>query len=235
VPDLGTLNPDKWIDADAYLFDIDGTLLNAYGGAHYNAFHSALKAIFHIDSKIDGVPLHGNTDIGILRAVLEREGIEPSEFDRGLDLALAHMCAEVERHRHQIRSEVCPAIPDLVRHLHSQGRLLGVASGNLERIGWLKVEAAGLRQYFSFGSFSDRAEMRADIFRVGIEEARRRVGPHASVCVIGDTPADIQAAHHNNVPIVAVATGIYSEPQLAAHAPEILLSCCTELFSAVAP
>jgi len=64
--------PLKWIDTDAYLFDIDGTLLNAYGGAHYNAFHSALKKSFDLDCKIDGVQMHGNTDIGILRAVLAR-------------------------------------------------------------------------------------------------------------------------------------------------------------------
>jgi phosphoglycolate phosphatase len=226
------LNPAKWIEADAYLFDIDGTLLNAYGGAHYQAFHSALKTVFALECKIDGVPLHGNTDIGILRAVLRREGVDEATFNVGLDRALAHMCEEVERNRGQIRSEVCPSIPQLVHHLHADGRLLAVASGNLERIGWLKIEAAGLREYFAFGSFSDHAEMRHDIFRAGVAEAKRRLGQQASVCVIGDTPADIQAAREISIPVIAVATGIYSRSELAAYSPNILLSCCTDLFTA---
>ncbi len=230
--DWSVLNTAKWIEADAYLFDIDGTLLNAHGGAHYQAFHSALKAIFAVECKIDGVPLHGNTDIGILRAVLRREGVDETTFNVGLDRALVHMCDEVERNRGQIRSEVCPSIPQLVRHLHADGRLLGVASGNLERIGWVKIEAAGLRKYFAFGSFSDRAELRSDIFRAGVAEAQRRLGQQASVCVVGDTPADIQAAHEINVPVVAVATGIYSQADLAAYSPDSLLACCTDLFTA---
>src|SRR5437660_8150935 len=130
--------PAKWIEADAYLFDIDGTLLNAYGGAHYNAFHSALKHSFNLDCKIDGVPLHGNTDIGILRAVLRREGLADVDFDRQRSSLLAHMCEQVELNRAQIRAEVCPAITELVSFLSSRGKLLGVASGNLGKLGWLK-------------------------------------------------------------------------------------------------
>ena len=229
MPETASLNPAKWIEADAYLFDIDGTLLNAHGHAHYNAFHSALKEVFSLDCRIDGVPLHGNTDIGILRAVLNREGV--SELpDPELDRALAHMCEEVERNRSQVRSEVCPAIPELVQTLHARGHLLGVASGNLERIGWIKIEAAGLRNYFSFGVFSDRTELRADIFRLAIAEVRKRLGQAATVCVIGDTPADIIAARANQISVIAVATGIYSREQLLEHSPDIVVGCCTELF-----
>jgi phosphoglycolate phosphatase len=230
VRETVSLNPAKWIEADAYLFDIDGTLLNAYGGAHYNAFHSALKEVYSLDCRIDGVPLHGNTDIGIIRAVLEREGI--SELHSSdLERALAHMCTEVERNRSQVRSEVCPSIPDLVATLFARGHLLGVASGNLERIGWIKVEAAGLRPYFSFGVFSDRTEQRTDIFRLGIAEAKRRLGDSATVCIIGDTPADILAARANHIQVIAVATGIYTRDQLAEHSPDSVVGCCTELFA----
>ena len=228
IPEI--LDPHKWIDADAYLFDIDGTLLHATGRAHYNAFNTALRDIFGVDTTIDGVPWHGNTDIGILRAVLRREGIPDGDLDGQLAATVSLMCAEVERNRSFVRSQVCPSIPSLVRILHSHGKLLGVASGNFSLIGWVKVEAAGLRDYFSFGSFSDQAELRSDIFRHAIAEARRRLGETASVCVVGDTPADIQAARENGIPIVAVATGIYSTTQLAEHQPDVLLGCCDELF-----
>src|SRR5258707_2979384 len=72
----------RWSDADAYLFDIDGTLLNSRDGVHYNSFHAALRAAFGITAQIDGVPVHGNTDVGILRAVAHRHGIGAAEFER---------------------------------------------------------------------------------------------------------------------------------------------------------
>jgi phosphoglycolate phosphatase len=219
----------KWIDADAYLFDIDGTLLNAYGGAHYNAFHSALKRSFNLDCKIDGVPLHGNTDIGILRAVLAREGLNNGELEAKLAETLEHMCDEVERNRAQMEAMVCPGIIELIEHLHSQGKLLAVASGNLERIGWVKIEAAGLREYFSFGAFSDGHEKREDIFRNGVAEVTRRLGADATACVVGDTPADINAAKAVGIPVIAVATGIYTLEHLSEHAPDVCVKSCAEL------
>jgi len=53
---------------DAYLFDIDGTLANTRGGVHYNSFHTALREVYGCEGRIDDVPVHGNTDLGILRA-----------------------------------------------------------------------------------------------------------------------------------------------------------------------
>jgi len=218
----------RWIEADAYLFDIDGTLLNASGRAHYNAFTAGLKHGLGLECTIEGVPWHGSTDISILRAVAEREGISAELFSRALPQILARMRLEVENNRASIRAKVCPSIPELVRNLDSLGKLLGIASGNLETIGWLKVEAAGLRKYFAFGSFSDEREQRSDIFAHGIAEARIRGAQ--TVCIIGDTPQDVRAAKDNNVPVIAVATGIYDFEQLRAELPDACVSCCSDLL-----
>jgi phosphoglycolate phosphatase-like HAD superfamily hydrolase len=140
----------------------------------------------------------------------------------------------VERNRAQVQANVCPGIPELVEILHSQKKLLGVATGNLERIGWIKIEAGSLRNYFSFGVFSDQTEKREDIFRLGIAEVKRRLGPEASVCVVGDTPADINAAKAVGVPVIAVATGIYTLEQLTEFSPDIAVASCAELLQAAA-
>src|SRR5881396_2801525 len=137
-----------WNAADAYLFDIDGTLLNSRDPVHYFAFRNAVKDVFGIEAKIDGVPVHGNTDIGILRAVLQRAGIADAQIDARLPQMIEQMCAEVERNQEQMRPELCPSMHELVSGLHAQGKLLGAASGNLELIGWLKIEKAGLRKLF---------------------------------------------------------------------------------------
>jgi phosphoglycolate phosphatase-like HAD superfamily hydrolase len=222
----------RWLDGDAYLFDIDGTLLNSRDGVHYHAFHSAIQSVFGVSSHIDGVPVHGNTDLGIVRAVLEREGVAAERFERGIPQLIEHMCNEVARNAARLAPELCPAITDLLSLLESQRRLLGVVSGNLERIGWLKLEASGLRTFFAFGTFSDRHEKREDIFAAGVQEARRRLGSEdASVYIVGDTPADIRAARAVGVPVVALATGIFAIEELAKHHPDACFSSCTDLLA----
>lgn len=223
----------RWLDADAYLFDIDGTLLNSRDGVHYHAFHTALREVFDIHMLIDGVPVHGNTDPGILRAMLAASGLAPEEFERNIARVRDVMCAEVARNAHALVPEPCPGVVDLLALLAGRGKLLGVASGNLERIGWLKLEAAGLRPFFAFGSFSDHNEKREDIFRAGIAEARRRLGKEdAEVLVVGDTPADIRAARAVGTRVLAFATGIYPREQLAEHSPDGCFDCCADLLAA---
>jgi phosphoglycolate phosphatase len=224
----------QWIEADAYLFDIDGTLLNAHGGTHMEAFHIALERVLGLQGTLHGLPVHGNTDIGILRAFIRRANHPEDEFERRLPELLESMRSEVESNRHRMRAEVCPSIPELIRLLAGRKKLLGVASGNLESIGWLKIESAGLGEYFSFGSFSDRRERRAEIFAHGVQQARARLGATAKVCVVGDTPSDVEAAREVGIPIIAVATGIFPLEQLRALSPDVCFSCCTELV-ALAP
>jgi phosphoglycolate phosphatase-like HAD superfamily hydrolase len=219
-----------WATADAYLFDIDGTLLNTRDGVHYYAFRNALREFFGIDGTIDGVPVHGNTDLGILRAVLRRAGMADQAFEARLPALIRHMCDEVERNAAGIRVELCPSIPELLARLQGAGKLLGIVSGNLESIGWAKLEAAGLRHYFAFGAFSDQRELRENIFRHGVDEARRLVGTDASVMVVGDTPSDIDAARKVGIPIVSVATGIFPREELSSLGPDLCVSCCTELL-----
>ncbi len=221
----------NFFEADAYLFDIDGTLLNTRDAIHYFAFRNALKKIYGFDATIDGVPVHGNTDIGILRAVCRLQGISDADFEAKLPTINRMMSDEVSERQSEIRADICPSIAELLQRLYDSGKLIGVVTGNFEQIGWAKLSATGLRKYFHFGSFSDRTERRADIFRNGLAEVRRRLGPNAASYIIGDTPSDIAAAKEVGVPIVAVATGIYSLEKLQSLEPDVCLPCCSKLLA----
>ncbi len=221
----------RWDAADAYLFDIDGTLLNSRDAVHYFAFQHAMRRVLGIEASIEGLPVHGNTDIGILRAVLRRAGMDDAAIDAHMPEIVAQMTAEVQRNREQLNPELCPSILELIAHLQARGKLLGAASGNLETVGWLKLEKAGIRPMFAFGSFSFPRESRADIFQHGIDLARERLGSDASVNVVGDTPADIQAATAVGVPVIILATGTYSFAELKACAPDACFACGTDLLA----
>jgi phosphoglycolate phosphatase len=224
-------NGFRWMDAAAYLFDIDGTLLISRDRVHRNALHLAMREAYGVDTTIDGIAYHGKTDLGILRAALERVGVSANQFEANLPAALEVICRDVAANASRIIPTVCSAIPQVLAELRAAGKLLAVASGNLESVGWLKLEAAGLREFFSFGCFSDHQESRGDIFRYGVAEVRRRLGEAAQVYFIGDTPEDIKAARFANSKIVAVCTGIFTADDLAPHEPNACIATCEELLT----
>ncbi len=216
---------------DAYLFDIDGTLANTSGRVHYESFHTALREVYGCDARIDNVPVHGNTDPGILRATLAQNHQLPADFEARLPRAYQIMCDEVARNADAMEAKLCPAIPELLTELLRRGKLIGVVTGNLEPIGWLKLERGGIREFFDLGSFSDKHEKREDIFRHGIELTRELRGSQTTVCFVGDTPNDIRAAAHVGMPVIAVATGIYSREDLAKESPTVCVASCEELLA----
>ena len=228
-------NGFRWTEADAYLFDIDGTLLNTRDLVHYNALNRAMLEVYGVDTTIDGIAYHGKTDLGILRAALERVGICGDAFESRLPLALESVRKQVEQNAADLQPAICDAIPDILAYLKNAGKLLGVASGNLESVGWHKISAAGLRPYFSLGCFSDQHEMRADVFARAVEMARKELGKQASICFVGDTPEDIRAARIAGAQVIAVCTGVYQACDLETLEPDLCVSSCADLLPIATP
>jgi phosphoglycolate phosphatase len=219
-----------WDEFDAYLFDVDGTLLNCKDAVHYFAFCEALKAISGRELNLDGVTAHGNTDTGILRDALALAGIPESAWRGRVSEACALLCACVRRNRHKVSTTVLPGVRALLQYLRNRGAILGVATGNLQAIGSIKLQSCSLLRRFDFHAFSDGLENRADVYSRALGKARFLAGEHSAICAIGDTPADIRAARHHGISIIAVATGIHSPEQLSAEQPDWLLSSLSELL-----
>jgi phosphoglycolate phosphatase len=226
--DAGSL-PRPWDAFDAYLFDIDGTLIHCADAVHYFAFCDALSAVAGRPANLDGVVAHGNTDIGILRDAFARAAVPESQWRPQLPQICERMCSFVETHAHELCIQALPGVESILRYLRDKGAILGLATGNLEAIGKRKLEAARLLHLFHFGGWSDALETRADVFRRAVDHARALTGPTASILVIGDTPADVRAAHANQLPVLAVASGIYTVDQLSAESPGLCLHSLEEL------
>jgi phosphoglycolate phosphatase-like HAD superfamily hydrolase len=220
-----------WDTFDAYLFDIDGTLINCTDATHYFAFCDALKKLSGRDLNLDNITAHGNTDVGILRDVLTLAAIPESEWRGRIRDACRGMAEFVEQHEEQLCIAVLPQVHEVLRRLSGRGAVLGIATGNLERIGRLKLKRAGLLDYFQFAGWSDGYEYRADVFRAAIAKARALTGDCASLCVVGDTPSDIRAARKNALTVIAVATGIYSFEQLQEEKPSLCIRSFEDLVS----
>jgi phosphoglycolate phosphatase-like HAD superfamily hydrolase len=139
------------------------------------------------------------------------------------------MCRFVQAHQSELRITILPQVHEVLRHLGSRGAALGVATGNLRDIGQIKLKRAGLLKYFSFCAWSDAFECRDDVFEEAVRKAKALAGENAAICVIGDTPSDVRAAHRHGLPVIAVATGIYSVEQLREESPEMCLQSLSDL------
>jgi phosphoglycolate phosphatase-like HAD superfamily hydrolase len=222
--------PRAWDEFEAYLFDVDGTLLNCKDAVHYFAFCGALKALSGRELNLDGITAHGNTDIGILRDALLLAGVPEADWRPRISEACSSMCSYVETNRDEIRTDALPATKEVLQHLRDRKAVLGVATGNLAAIGKIKLESCGLLQHFDFFAFSDELECRADVYSRALERARDLAGPDAAICAVGDTPADVRAARHHGISIMAVATGIHSREELSQEQPDLCLSSLSELL-----
>ncbi|MBW4026566.1 MAG: HAD family hydrolase [Acidobacteria bacterium] len=223
----------QWDGFDAYLFDIDGTLLRSGDGVHYQAFFSSVRSVLNHDLVLEGVTVHGNTDPGILRDAFRVAQLSEDHWRPALDRILDEMRNSVEAQRSEMKVRVMPGVEQTLAHLSHKGAALGVATGNLATIGWTKVELAGLRNWFTFGGFSDLYDVRAEMISNAAAEARKAAGSDASICVVGDTPFDISAARANSLPTIAVATGHYTFDDLMQYQPEACATTLSALFEPI--
>jgi len=220
-----------WDEQDAYLFDIDGTLLRSRDRIHFNSFASSVERVTGFEITLAGILLHGSTDTAILREACHQAGVPHEVLEARTEAILEAMRNTVADRRHEMDLVRMPGVESVLDHLARKGALLGVATGNLEMIGWIKVERAGLREWFRFGGFSDHFPIRAELVAQAARKAREMAGSGASVCVVGDTPRDIEAARANFLSVIAVATEKYSFEELLACQPEV---CATSLADLLA-
>jgi phosphoglycolate phosphatase-like HAD superfamily hydrolase len=208
------------------LFDIDGTLLVSQGRG-LRAMGEAFQQVFRRPHRPVAVLPHGKTDPVLfeeLAVIYEVSRIELEASLAALHAAYAARLALLLQEPQAVRLE--PGIPRLLELLAQRpGVRLGVVSGNLERTAWLKLEAAGLVQFFAAGAFGSEARERSSLVALAIERLSPAGGcwPPERVWVIGDTPEDVAAGRANGTRTLAVATGRHAVEELVLSGAEVVL------------
>ncbi|HWB86898.1 MAG TPA: HAD family hydrolase [Bryobacteraceae bacterium] len=213
------------------LFDIDGTLTRRAGPHHREAIVYGIRRVTGIETTMDGIPPQGMLDPEIVRKMLRNAGAAPKLIRESMPEVIQAAERRYLRTCPVLRGAHCPGVEPALRKLTRSGALLGLVTGNLTRIGWRKLERAGLRDYFRFGAFGEMAPTRAGLARMAIQEARRKgwINRGAAISLIGDTPFDIRAARANRARAIAVATGVTPVEELAEQEPDFLLASLREL------
>jgi len=196
-----------------FLFDIDNTLLYTRGaGSH--AMTVAFRELFGVPDAFARVEFSGRTDRWILQSGLAEHGIEGG-FEEHFETFATRYYELLPASIAGRDGYLMPGFPELLAALRDRGATLGLATGNFETSGLIKLKHYGIVDYFSGGGFGEVSLERSDV----VAEAVRRVANGASpeeIAVIGDTPHDITSALQNDVLAIGVATGTYSTDDLAA-------------------
>ena len=200
------------------LFDIDLTLIST-GGAGLRALDRACHQLFQLEHAMDGISPNGKTDPAIVREIFRVRLKNTSPSQRQIETVLeAYLSFLKDEVRLSTTYRILPGIISLLDHLVAHdGAVLGLATGNIEMGGRVKLERGGLNRYFDFGGFGSDAEDRTEVVRKGAIRAARKTGKtfHPDdTFVIGDTPLDIQAGKRAGFQTVGVATGSFSVEQL---------------------
>jgi phosphoglycolate phosphatase-like HAD superfamily hydrolase len=198
------------------LFDIDGTLIST-GGASDRAWHRAFMELQQVDVNVPDHTGKGIPDpavgLACFRGAIGREP-RPEEMEALMALREKYLVEEVES---SPGYRVMPGAVETLERLTSEGRLVGLITGNTVQAAHTKLSRAGLNRFFAFGGYGSDANERVDVCRKALDRAQEAAGgalDRAGSIATGDTPRDVEAGHGAGIRVVGVATGEYSVEQL---------------------
>ena len=210
------------------LFDLDQTLMasNRAGGA---VMRRAFEAVPGAQAAFADLDYQGRTDLWIVREVARA-----ADADEG-----TLMMAYRERYPALLREELqqrnahaLPGVPELLEALASREEVvLGLGTGNWRETAFVKLDHVGLGDYFETGGFGDRHGDRPAMLREGVEALGWQPGER--LVVIGDSEHDMTGAAAVDAVAVGVATGNWSQADLAAAGADATLPDLSDFDRAV--
>ena len=221
------------------LFDIDGTLVKkrSIDADERERFRRAVYDEVGRSPQIEPWRYDGMVDPQICKLLLIDVGLSENAADERLERVIERV------ERVYVATEKRPVLNDgvgkLLRILSSSSKhRLGVITGNLSVVAEEKLRLTGTRGYFAETFYSDGYFERAELAKAAICTCvkKYRLRGEESVTIVGDTPRDVEAAKLNGAKAIAVASGSFSEGELAAAAPDAVfhdLIPCGELLRAL--
>ncbi|EME32650.1 hypothetical protein Gasu2_42850 [Galdieria sulphuraria] len=213
-------------------FDIDGTLLK--GGKNANTGHKrsiewAVSQVWGIQTSVEGVKHGGLTDPIIIQNMLLQCGKTEQEIWQKMNLAVQLATEHFEKTYSDSETvTVLPGVRTLLESLKQRGVYLAVVSGNLETIGWKKIERAQLKPFFMTGAFGSDHICRGELILLAKQRIMQQCGSTGDeipweVYHVGDTLEDMEAAQYAQVKGIGVLTGSCSQAHILSSAEPYLI------------
>ncbi len=208
------------------LFDIDGTLVKTGSGINRNAFHYGVKKTYGIDAYHSEIDPEGMVDNQIVVEVLKLHGLTKEQILEKLPQEIEAVVEFAENNKSEIKLEVLPGVFELLEEIKKQNTPMGLLTGNVEGLAWIKLESVGLKDYISFGAFGSQAHVRSELVEIARQNASKKFNKEYKTedfVIIGDTPKDIFCAREAGIKVIAIATGKFSYEDLQKENPDLLI------------
>lgn len=199
------------------LFDIDLTLVENIG-SRWQSFEHAIKKVFGVDVSAKDFATHGMIDPEILMELLKFHGhdhVTVTKEQRGTYLS------EMESYFFtkgilEVSYKPMPGAYEALQYLTENNYMIGILTGNTEKIARYKLKQVNLDSYLNFGLFGDSVDRRAELSDQAKSKVLEYFPPSIKpkLVVIGDSPRDVYAAHEANLPAIGIGAGKYSVKEL---------------------
>jgi phosphoglycolate phosphatase len=204
------------------LFDVDHTLMDV-GDSHKKVFASAFKKVLNVYVDYKNWEFHGVSDLFIIQEIMDRNGIkkDPKKIQKIIEVMIKDF--ERENLGHAV---LLSGVNEILNKLGKDKQMIiGLVTGNLEKIAYMKLKHFKIEEFFILGGFGDISTIRSDLVKFAVKKAEFFHGKidKKDVFIIGDTIHDIKAAKDAGVKVIAVATGAYPKEQLSKLKPDYLV------------
>ena len=215
------------------LWDIDGTLMRSVRTGAYKEYTiPVLEEIFGTAGRLGDMRVSGMTDLQIIFEALKESEVSQEQILAEIDRLSRRIAEEARRVTGNGVEffQLLPGVRETLQTLHDHPRYRSaLLTGNIKPMADLKMELMGLDQFFTLpGAFGEESHIRRDLPALAADRIRTHLQmtiPPEHFIVIGDTPNDIDCAHHFGARAVAVGTGrFYSDDEIRAAEPDAVLA-----------
>ena len=202
----------------AVVFDLDGTIVDSVELITVSFQHAIREVLGHEISREESIAWVGRP---------LREQMELFSPEHAGELVKVYQ--EFNHREHDRMLTLYDGIPHLLECLGHAGVKVGLVTSKSRHTTQMAFDLTGIEPYFDATVCSDespRNKPSADpillcLRRLGVER------DHAAY--VGDSPADMQAAHAARVDAIAVTWGVFGAATLEAEKPDVLVHTVPEL------
>ena len=208
-------------DIKLVIFDLDGTLVNAYP-AIIRSFNYAMQKLNY--PKQGALTIRravGWGDENLLRPFIDRKDLK-----KALDLYRWH-------HKTALLKGSClfPGAKKILQYLRGKGYKLAVASNRPTKFSLILIRHLGIKEYFDYVLCADKlkhGKPHPEILNKIMQ--RFNVLPHQALYV-GDMIIDAKAARRAKIKTIIVATGSSTKQEIEKENPYLIIKKISELLN----
>jgi pyrophosphatase PpaX len=206
----------------AVVFDLDGTLVDSVE-LNTVSFERAIRQVLGREASREEAVQYAGTP---LKEQMVR--ISPEHADE-----LVAVYREFNHRDHDRMLKLYDGILDLLNRLAKAGCRLGLVTSKARPTTQMAFDLTGIEPYFDATVCCDEASGNKPS-AAPILFCLEQLGVSlAEASYVGDSPADIQAAHAARVVGIAVTWGVFDTEALTAEKPEILVHTMSQLAGAL--